>query len=212
MTSFKIIVREPEEDRDEHPVVFMLHGYGSHDGDLMALSEYFPTHYELVSLRAPISLGMGGYAWYSLNYDSTGKLSGNLQEALDARDELTTFFSRYILENSINSRSVYLLGFSQGAILSYAIALNHPELFEKVACLSGYFWEELVEFKAQKSDYSLRFFCSHGTFDDVIPVQWASKSPELLSHFGIPCTYKEYPSGHFLSADNIKDLIAFLEN
>ncbi len=212
MTSFKTIVHTPDIERDEHPVVFMLHGYGSHEEDLMALSEYFPAHYELVSLRAPIELGMGGYAWYSLNYNQAGELKGNLTEALKARDELIEYFSHYLLEHNINSRNAFLLGFSQGAILSYAIALNHPELFEKIACLSGYFWEELVGLKAQKSDYPLRFFCSHGTYDDVIPVQWASKSVQILSHYGIACTYKEYPTGHFLSADNIKDLITFLEN
>jgi phospholipase/carboxylesterase len=50
--------------------------------------------------------------------------------------------------------TVSLLGFSQGAILSYAIALSHPEKISKVIALSGYLNEEIIEENYRNNDFS----------------------------------------------------------
>ena len=65
--------------------------------------------------------------------------------------------------------------------------------------------------KYQANDFSnLKIFASHGTADQVIPVNWARKSPAILEGLGIKTTYKEYPIGHGVSPQNFYDLKSWL--
>ncbi len=52
---------------------------------------------------------------------------------------------------------------------------------------------------------NLKIFASHGTVDQVIPVDWARKAPAELEKLGIKTTYKEYPIGHGVSPQNFYD-------
>jgi phospholipase/carboxylesterase len=73
-------------------------------------------------------------------------------------------------------------GFSQGAILSYAIALSHPEKISKVIALSGYLNEEIIEENYRNNDFSKLNIASHGVVDQVIPVTWARKQHPFWTH------------------------------
>ena len=57
-----------------------------------------------------------------------------------------------------------------------------------------------------KNDLSkLKIFASHGTVDQVIPVDWARKTPAILEKLGVAITYKEYPVGHGVAPQNFFD-------
>ena len=59
---------------------------------------------------------------------------------------------------------------------------------------------------------SLKFFVSHGTVDQVIPVEWARKTKPVLENLGINVIYKEYPIGHGVSPQNFYDLKNWIIN
>jgi phospholipase/carboxylesterase len=95
--------------------------------------------------------------------------------------------------------------------LSYSIALSYPEKVQKVAAMSGYLNLDIIKENYQNNDFSnLKIFASHGTADQVIPVDWARKSPAILESLGIEITYKEYPIGHGVSPQNFYDLKSWL--
>jgi phospholipase/carboxylesterase len=72
--------------------------------------------------------------------------------------------------------------------------------------MSGYLNLEMAEANYQNKDFSkLKLFVSHGTVDQVIPVDWARKSPGILQPLGIETVYKEYPIGHGVSPQNFYD-------
>ncbi|MEN8194763.1 MAG: phospholipase, partial [Bacteroidota bacterium] len=48
----------------------------------------------------------------------------------------------------------------------------------------------------------LDFFCSHGSVDPIIPVEWARKTPEYLQNKNISHIYNEYPVGHGVAPQN----------
>jgi phospholipase/carboxylesterase len=68
------------------------------------------------------------------------------------------FIDELILNYSIDAKAVSLLGFSQGAILSYAIALSHPEKISKVIALSGYL-NEIIEENYRNNDFKTKYIC-----------------------------------------------------
>jgi len=91
--------------------------------------------------------------------------------------------------------------------LSYAVALSYPQKINRVVALSGYLNQDILKEGYQKNDFSrLDFFVSHGSADQVIPVEWARKPPEILDHRNIQNVYFEYPIGHGVAN---KNLVAF---
>ena len=107
----------------------------------------------------------------------------------------------------MENNKICLSGFSQGCILSYAVALSYPEKIDKVVAMSGYLNTEMAKDTFKENDLSkLKIFASHGKVDQVIPVEWARKTEPVLAALGISIVYKEYPIGHGVSPQNFYDL------
>src|SRR5690606_20528503 len=103
--------------------------------------------------------------------------------------------------------NISLLGFSQGCILSCAVALTYPEKVNNVIGLSGYINQDILPKDLQTKDYTtLDFYCSHGTVDQVIPVDWARQTAPFLKALNITHTYSEFPVGHGVAPQNFYEL------
>ena len=204
--SLQYLVREPKIKLDKNPLLLLLHGYGSNEADLFSFAEELPDHYYVISARAPYDLQYGSYAWYAINFDANENKFSDVAQARNSRDLIVRFIDELTTQYPIDANKVSLVGFSQGAILSYAIGLSYPEKIKNVVAMSGYLNLEMAEANYQNKDFSkLKLFVSHGTVDQVIPVDWARKSPGLLQPLGIETVYKEYPIGHGVSPQNFYD-------
>lgn len=210
--SLKYIVKEPSVINEDTSLLILLHGYGSNEEDLFSFANELPSNLIIVSARAIQNLGMGSYAWYSINFtDTQGKFS-DIPEAITARETIATFIKE--IQNKYNKtpEKTFLLGFSQGTILSYSIALNYPELVQKVIALSGHINPDLLPEDLQTKNYEkLDFFISHGSVDQVIPVEWAKKAPLFLNQLQIKNCYTEYPVGHGVAPKNFFDFKLWIE-
>ena len=197
--SLYYIQREPKIDSENAPLLILLHGYGSHEQDLFSFSEELPDELRIISVRAPHSIGFGGYAWYAINFDADENKFSDLVQAKESVGRIQELISD--LKNQYKPRKVFLLGFSQGAILSYVFSLNHPNEVDHVIALSGYLMEDLVP-NSIDPELSTDYYSSHGVVDQVIPVQWARKAPQYLKSVGLQCDYTEYPVGHGVAPQN----------
>ena len=203
-------VRRPLKESDTIPVLFLLHGYGSHEEDLFSFANYLPEEYLIISLRAPLSLSFGGYAWYSIHFNEQQDKWSDDAEAKKTQ-EIILYNIDYQLEQfKLKGQKVSLLGFSQGAILSWAVGLSHPERIDQLIALSGYVNENIFSY-AEKGLDQLRIFSSHGTQDPTLPIEWARKGIALVEKKEISVAYKEYPQGHGINQDNFNDLLSWLK-
>ena len=206
------IVREPKIKLDTNPLLLLLHGYGSNEEDLFSFASELPEEYYIVSARAPYDMMYGSYAWYAINFDADENKFSDIGQAKLSRDLIVKFIDELIENYPIDAENVTLIGFSQGSILGYAVALSYPEKVQRLVAMSGYLNTEIAVDGFEKNDFSnLRIFASHGTVDQVIPVEWARKSPPVLEHLGISCVYKEYPIGHGVSPQNFYDFKSWLQ-
>jgi len=201
----------PSSLQENAPLLIMLHGYGSDENDLFSFASELPEELFIISLRAPYSLQPYGHAWYAINFDAVqGKWSDN-EQAIQSREKISTFIDEVIENYPINKDNVNLLGFSQGTILSYAVALSYPEKINNVIALSGYINKDIITTDFEKNNLSdLSFYCSHGSVDQVIPVDWARRTPEVLKQLNIDYIYEEFPVGHGVAPQNfyaLKDWI-----
>ncbi|WP_294823478.1 alpha/beta fold hydrolase [uncultured Flavobacterium sp.] len=205
------LIREPKAKQEKNPLLLLLHGYGSNEEDLFSFAAQLPDEYFIISARAPYNLPGYGHAWYAINFDADmNKFSDEIQ-ARESRDLIAKFIDEAVVNYPIDKNKVTLIGFSQGAILSYAVALSHPEKAGRVAALSGYLNSDIIAGDFNRKDVSnLRFFVSHGMADQVIPVEWARKAPEFLKTLGIDAEYHEYPVGHGVAPQNFYDLMSWL--
>ncbi|OYX83223.1 MAG: phospholipase [Flavobacteriales bacterium 32-34-25] len=193
--SLEYLIREPKIKLDKNPLLLLLHGYGSNEADLFSFASELPEEYYVISARAP--------------YEN--KFSDHEQAKL-SRDLIAQFIEELIANYPIDKKQVTLLGFSQGAILSQAIALSHPDKVQKVIALSGYISEPIFEENYKNNDFSnLQIFAAHGTVDQVIPVEWARKTKSFLTNLGIESVYNEYPIGHGVSPQVFNDFSNWLK-
>lgn len=204
------LVREPKNKLEKNPLLLLLHGYGSNEEDLFSFATQLPDEYLIISARAPYALPPYGNAWYAINFDADmNKFSDDVQAA-ESRDLIATFIDEIIATYPVDKDKITLVGFSQGAILSYAAALTYPDKIARVAALSGYFNPDIIGNVDKEKVAKLQFFISHGKVDQVIPVEWARKAPDALKNFGITAEYHEYPVGHGVAPQNFYDLLDWL--
>lgn len=206
------LIREPREKKENSPVLIMLHGYGSDANDLFSFASELPEELFIISAQAPYPLPPYGNAWYAINFDSVqGKFSDDFQ-AIESRNKIVRFIDEVVENYPVDPNNISLLGFSQGTILSYAVALSYPERVKNVVALSGYINTEILEKDYRSKDFSkLSIYASHGTQDQVIPVSWARKNPEILKSLGIDHTYSEFPVGHGVAPQNLMEVKAWLK-
>ncbi len=204
--SLQYLVREPKNIIEKNPLLLLLHGYGSNEEDLFSFASELPDNYFIISVRAPYDLQYGSYAWYAINFDADENKFSDIDQAKKSRDIISNFIDELQQKYPIDSNNVTLIGFSQGTILSYAVALSYPEKVQRVVAISGYLNVEMAVENYQKNDfYKLKIFASHGTVDQVIPVDWARKAKPILEQLHIETTYKEYTVGHGVSPQNFFD-------
>jgi phospholipase/carboxylesterase len=204
--SLEYKIREPKVILDKNPLLLLLHGYGSNEADLFSFAPELPDEYYIISARAPYDLQYGSYAWYAINFDADQNKFSDNDQARISRDVIAGFIDELVANYPIDANDVNLVGFSQGSILSYAVALSYPEKINKVVAMSGYINLDIIAEDYLKKDLSkLKIFASHGTVDQVIPVDWARKTPAILEKLGITTTYKEYPVGHGVAPQNFYD-------
>ena len=201
--SLDYLLRPPSIESENPPAIFMFHGYGSNEEDLFSFASELPTEAIIFSVQAPYKLEPFGHAWYAINFDAEyGKWSDD-EQAITSRDKIVAFIDEASKAYNFDVNNVTLLGFSQGTILSYAVALSYPEKIKNVIALSGYINKGILIDDYQAKDHSLlNIYASHGQVDQVIPLEWAQKSPSILEELGINFKYEEFPIGHGVSQQN----------
>lgn len=203
-------LRKPLSSSKNPQLLFLLHGYGSHEQDLFSFAEYLPPEFLIVSLRAPIGLNYGGYAWYSIHFHETQDKWSDLEEAKQSQAILLHNIEYHKKQFGLSRQKVSLLGFSQGCILSWALGLANPKIVDRIIGLSGYVNPDFFDY-SQEGVEQLRCFSSHGIQDPTIPINWARKGITQLKQNGVQVAYSEYESGHGISPENFQDLLSWFE-
>ena len=204
------IIQQPKIKSKNPPLLVLLHGYGSNEEDLFSFATELPDNLLIVSARAPLSLGFGSYAWYSINFemdfDRENDKRGNTKQAQESIIKIEEFIDYIIDKYQVNKEKIFLLGFSQGAILSYALAMRNPSKIKYTLPLSGYINNELIPKNLTVEDCKdLDFFISHGTVDQVLPIDWSRNSLPILDSLKIKYTFNTYPVGHGVNPQNFAD-------
>ncbi len=203
-------VRQPGVGAGTPPLLLLLHGVGSNEHDLFALAPFLDERFLIISVRAPNTLEPGSYAWFEVNFTPQGPIIDPAQ-AEASRKALIAFLDEAVTAYGANPKQIYLMGFSQGAIMSASVALTRPELLAGVVLMSGRILPEIQSLMAPSEQHAgLPFLVVHGTSDLVLPVHHSRASHQLLSSLPVELTYHEYSMGHEISQESLSDVMAWL--
>lgn len=192
------------------PLLLLLHGYGSNEDDLYGLAPYTDARFLVVSARAPHMLQAGSFAWFNLAFTERG-IVADTEEAAASLSALSKFIDRLGETYDFDARRVYLMGFSQGAMMALALALTQPEKVAAVVAMSGRLPAQVVaQVAAPDALAGLPVFVAHGIYDPMIPLQDGRDARDALAKLPVALTYREYPMAHEVTLESLGDISAWL--
>ena len=200
----------PGGDAEIGTVAVLLHGRGSHEGDLQALRPLLPPEWALVTPQAPHSGGAWGYgpgwAWYRYISDDHVEEEG-LLASLESLDE---FLGQLPGILGTDPSRVLLGGFSQGGTTSMAYAFTRSSRVTAVLNFSGFLPASELLSLEEVGPEATPVFWAHGTQDPNIPHRLAVRGRGRLSAAGVPLTAKDYSIGHWIEAEEVADAVRFV--
>jgi phospholipase/carboxylesterase len=204
--SLKHLTRFPKQSLKAYPTIICLHGRGSHEGDLIGLAPHLDDRLLWISPRAPLDL-MSGYEWYRL--EAIGKPEQTTFIA--ALDALDRFISEAVSTYPVDPSQLFLLGFSQGSIMSCAFTLTQPARVAGVIAQSGYL---PLRSGLKIDEAGLKgkpFILTHGVFDTMISIQAGQEARDGLTRLGAEVEYHEFPMGHSVTEESLAVIAAWLK-
>lgn len=204
-------ISRPAESADGATVAILLHGRGSHRGDLQALRPLLPEAWILVTPQAPHPghpWGYGpGWAWYRyLGDDQVDAVT--LDESLT---ELDDFLAGLPSMLKLTPGKILLGGFSQGGTLSMCYGLSRPGRVNGVLNFSGFLPRHLDLPTADEAASRPPIYWGHGLRDPNIPHLLAERGRARLDEAGLRVEQRDYDIGHWITEEEVADALAFAE-
>jgi phospholipase/carboxylesterase len=200
---FVINQRVPEGE-GPHPVLLLLHGLGGDETVMWIFTSRLSDRYLILAPRGLHQAPMGGYSWHPTSRQELA----TVEDLKPAAEALVSLLQPGNFPSADFSR-MRVIGFSQGAALTYTLGLLHPHILEAFTGLSGFLPEGAEELTGDSPLQGKHAFIAHGTRDETIPVESARQAVRLLEKAGAQVTYCEEDVGHKLSAPCFRGMESF---
>lgn len=198
----------------EKPLLIMLHGYASHEGDLFSLAQYLPEKFVVASLRGPLNAASSGYAWFDLSFDEETKtlrrdvaqINASAQKVLEWLDSL---------EAEVGGlNQIALMGFSQGGVMVTQLFRYQPERFAAGVFLSSFAVEDTTagapERDAALAEEKPPLFWGRDLEDPMMTPELNEFTRRWLPEF-FDLDAVAYPHiGHSISMEEVENIGSFL--
>ena len=198
-------VRQPAQSPAH--LLLMLHGWTGDENSMWVFARNFPTDCLILAPRAPHPAPQGGYSWRPPRADSFGRPS--LDDFRESSEALIRLVDAYAAQSQVDASRFDVMGFSQGAALSNVLTCLHPQRVHRAGILAGFMPSGMEGIISQKPLAGKSVFVSHGTQDNMVPIDRARASMSLLEQAGADITYCEAEVGHKVSADCLHGLENF---
>ncbi|OOV20835.1 esterase [Flavobacterium sp. LM4] len=208
--SLHYLVRQPKIKTENPPLLLLLHGVGSNEQNMFAFANSLPDKFLVVSVRGPLTLGTNSFAWFQVQFGSNGPII-NKEQAEEARVSILQFLEDLKGKEQFDEKNVFLLGFSQGGIMSYSTALTQPEKIKGIAVMSGRLLPEVKPLVASKDRLKkLKIFISHGKQDPVLHYGFAEEAITYLKSLELQPDFYTYDEVHTINSQMLADVNLWL--
>jgi len=188
--------------------MLLIHGLTGDENSMWVFARNLPTHYWLVAPRASYKAEPSGYSWRE-KFESSQDGRPTIDQLRTSAEALLRLVNNYAVSVGIDARTFDVMGFSQGAAMCNVLAFLHPERIRKIGILAGFVPNGLEVLIPQRPLEGKPFFVTHGTKDEMVPVDKARASIELLEQAGANVTYCEDDVAHKVSVNCLRALKDF---
>ncbi|MBI5702994.1 MAG: alpha/beta hydrolase [Chloroflexota bacterium] len=191
-------------------LLLLLHGYTGDENSMWVFAKDLPRHYWMVAPRAPYPSELRGYSWRPLQPGTFGRPS--LEELIPQAEALIRLVDAYQASAGIDASDFDVMGFSQGGAMSNVLAFLYPQRVRKMGILAGFVPSGLDVYAKTHPLEGKRVFVTHGTRDDMVPIDRARASVAVLEQAGAKIVYCEDDVGHKVSLNCLRALRSYLED
>jgi len=191
--------------------LLLIHGLTGDENSMWLFARDLPKDYWMIAPRAPHNAEPYGYSWRTVHPGTFGRPS--FEQLLPAAEALIQLIDEYQASAKLDaSRSIDVMGFSQGAAMSSVLAFLYPQRIRKVGILAGFVPSGVEEYIPNRPLDGKKIFVTHGTKDETVPVDRARASMEILERAGAEITYCEDEVGHKVSLNCVRALRSYLKD
>jgi len=184
-------------DTKPETILVALHGIGSNEKDLVPVAEEIAPTSLVISLRSPIPMGIEAYSFFHVQFTP----NGNIHDREDVQKNFKLLEGELIgisKKYNIPMKNISVMGFSQGSIMTMGLLLQSPLDIGHYLCFSGRTLSEFADYalKNPMIGAKRKIFLAHGVQDNVLSIENARRSKEILDKINADLTYKEFTGGH----------------
>lgn len=207
-TSMVYELRRPVQiDPDKtYPALFVMHGIGSNEQNMLSLVDGLEEQFYIFSIRGHLPQPPG-FAYFTIQ--GYGKPHRAVFD--HGVNRLSSFIDYACEQYPLDKSRLFLLGFSQGAILAMTLGLKLGNRIKGIVALSGYIPAFVKEEYDIKPVNKLSLFISHGNMDHVLPYEWGVANDDYFRELGANVTFQTYEEGHTVSLKNQQDFLTWLQ-
>ena len=193
-------------------IVFILHGYGADANDLLSIAKYwqrFLPDFFFCLPNAPnvCQINSKGFEWFDLMQIDEKKI---LEESLISQKKLKILIDNKLETLNLKFKDLFLVGFSQGTMMSIQSAISQKKEIAGVLGYSGKIFDYELLSKNLNSRPKIKFL--HGNIDEIVPVEEMYKAVDFLKLNKFNVDYKVYDNlNHAISPEGLSDGLDFIK-
>lgn len=188
--------------------LLLIHGLTGDENSMWVFARSLSTDYWMVAPRAPYPAEPSGYSWRQ-KFDAAEFGRPSLDQLRPSVEALIRLVDEYSASAEIDANTFDVLGFSQGAAMSNVLAFLYPQRIRKVGILAGFVPHGLEKLIPLRPLQGKPFFVTHGTRDNMVPIDRARTSVAILERAGANVTYCEDDVAHKVSVNCLNALKKF---
>ncbi|RZL66043.1 MAG: phospholipase [Variovorax sp.] len=204
----------PASDASAEPwLLVLMHGVGSHEGDLFGLAHLMPPQFHVVSLRAPNVMAPGAYSWFDFQVAADGHRTINETQERESRFLVGELVSSIGEQLGVPPARTVVGGFSQGGIMSLSLLLTQPEKLRAAMVWHSRLLPQVEAQVAPREAFEGKaLWVSHGTDDNVIPLAAAEYAREVAGALPIAMAGGDFPGAHEIRPAELQQSVAWLNS
>jgi phospholipase/carboxylesterase len=191
-------------------LLVLIHGWTGDENSMWVFTRRFSRDYWIFAPRGPHQSDSTGFSWRPPQEETFGRPS--LELLRPSAEALLKLIDEYAASVKVDAQQFDMIGFSQGGAVVNALGALYPQRVRKMGVLAGFVPYQMDNVLEAKPLAGKNIFVAHGVQDQIVPIERARDSIELLEKAGATVTYCEDEVGHKLSSKCLRALEAYLED